>query len=82
MNSAKTVFFSSVFVILILLAFLFFRGSEKNKEAQPELVLHCAAGMRIPVSEIVDRYEDEYGVKVHTHYAGSGELAEMTLKET
>ena len=37
--------------------------------------MHCAAGLRLPVSEIAERYAQEYGVTVRTQFAGSGELA-------
>ncbi len=75
MNAAKTLFFSSLIVIIVLLALLFFRGAGKNPAGGEELVLHCAAGLRIPVMEIVRRYEEEHGVVVRPHFGGSGELA-------
>lgn len=76
MNSAKSLLFAGLFVIIALVALLFFRGNQPNVAGdQGELVLHCAAGLRVPVQEIVDRYKAEYGVSVRPHYAGSGELA-------
>lgn len=73
--NAKTLFFSSLLGIIVLMALLFFRGGGNRAGAEDELVFHCAAGMRIPVMEIVQRYEVEFGVEVHPHFAGSGELA-------
>lgn len=39
-----------------------------------ELLLYCAAGIRPPVSDLVDAFSEEYGVKVVTDYAGSETL--------
>lgn len=76
MNPAKTIFFVSVLVVIGLLALLFFRGGDNVATGdQVELVLHSGAGMRLPVTEIAERYRAEYGVRIHPHYAGSGELA-------
>lgn len=41
------------------------------------LTLSCAAGMTKPVAEILQQYEQEYGVKVEVRYAGSGELLSL-----
>ena len=38
------------------------------------LRLYCAAGMRVPVEEIVARYREEYGVNVEIQYGGSNTL--------
>ena len=74
MNSAKT----GLVVLLILLgglcAYLLLQGRPTEGHSDP-LVLHCAAGMRVPVKEIVEQYEAEYGVKVAVVYGGSGQLA-------
>ncbi len=77
MNSAKTIFFASLFAVIALVAVLFFRGRPTDGDGmrQSELVLHCAAGLRVPVEEIVQRYQADYGITVRPHYAGSGELA-------
>ena len=39
-----------------------------------DLDLYCAMGMNKPMQEIIDAYEDEYGVKIVTHFNGSGTL--------
>lgn len=51
---------------------------QKNQTAslqhdQP-LVFYCAAGIQIPVDQIVKEYENEYGVSVQVNYGGSGTL--------
>lgn len=38
------------------------------------LRIYCAAGIREPLQEIIDRYEQEYDVQFETSYEGSGKL--------
>lgn len=38
------------------------------------LRLYCAAGLRVPTQEVLDAYEQAYGVKVELHTHGSGTL--------
>lgn len=47
----------------------------RQAEQGDALFVHCAAGLRVPMSEVVDAYEEEFGVKVHLHFGGSGALA-------
>ena len=75
MTSAKPFFIATLLGIVALGGILLFRGKELNQPTGEELVLHCAAGLRLPVSEIVDNYEKEFGITVRPHFAGSGELA-------
>ncbi|MAE19804.1 molybdenum ABC transporter substrate-binding protein, partial [Candidatus Poribacteria bacterium] len=39
-----------------------------------DLTFYCAAGMRLPIKQIVVDYEREYGVQVQVQYGGSGTL--------
>lgn len=48
-------------------------GCGNNEDAEP-LVMHCAAGIKKPVSAIAEQYEKEYGVRVQIQYGGSGTL--------
>ncbi len=77
MNQAKTLFMATLLVLIGLVALLFFRGGERREVGAggSELVVHCAAGLRVPVSEIAELYEVETGRKVRLQFAGSGELA-------
>ncbi|MGY8688516.1 MAG: molybdate ABC transporter substrate-binding protein [Verrucomicrobiales bacterium] len=75
MNSAKPLFFAALLVIIALSGLLLFKGSDRAQSSNEELELHCAAGLRIPITEIVERYQEEYGITIRTHFAGSGELA-------
>jgi len=68
---------SRIFVsAIILLVALFFLGcdrreSEDSDSRVKELLLYCGAGIRPPVEELVQIFQQEYGVKVATDYAGS-----------
>ena len=75
MNSAKPIFFACLFAIIALVALLFFRGRGRVSTGEARLVLHCAAGLRLPVTEIAELYGDEIGDTIHLQFAGSGELA-------
>jgi molybdate transport system substrate-binding protein len=46
----------------------------EQSESQPapkELLLYCGAGIRPPVAQMVEQFENEHGVKIVTDYAGS-----------
>lgn len=73
MTTAKLITVAILAGILGLSALLFSRGPHSSGNAT--LVLHCAAGLRAPVTEIVAAYQEEYGVVVQPQFGGSGELA-------
>jgi len=52
---------------------------ESNSGSEVSLHLYCAAGLRLPVEDIVALYHEEFGRVVHVSYAGSGAL-ESQLK--
>ena len=49
---------------------------EQNRD-RPRLRLLCAAGMREPVSELINEFETETGVEVDVQFGGSGTLLAM-----
>jgi molybdenum ABC transporter molybdate-binding protein len=49
-------------------------GGETPTRATGDLVMYCAAGLRVPVEEVVREYEAEYGLKVDLQYGGSDTL--------
>ena len=56
-------------------------ASALNRSAQrsptdtsDDLTFYCAAGIRLPIKQIVVDYEREYGVQVQVQYGGSGTL--------
>ena len=47
------------------------------------LLMYCAAGMRLPVEQIVADYEKEYGVSVQLQYGGSNTLlSQLSVAKT
>ncbi|MEO1995629.1 MAG: extracellular solute-binding protein, partial [Planctomycetaceae bacterium] len=48
--------------------------SDDHVAGHESLILYCAAGISKPVQEVLNRYEQEYGVSVHVQFAGSGQL--------
>ncbi|MDF1712457.1 MAG: molybdate ABC transporter substrate-binding protein, partial [Akkermansiaceae bacterium] len=51
------------------------KGDGVNEPGKEDLLVHCAAGLRKPMSEIAGQYEEEFGVKVNLQFGGSGALA-------
>ena len=43
-------------------------------DTSDNLTFYCAAGIRLPIKQIVVDYEREYGVQVQVQYGGSGML--------
>ena len=46
----------------------------KNNSSQSELILYCAAGLRLPIQKIVSEFQNEYGVRINIQFGGSGSL--------
>ena len=66
---------SALFVglLILLLPGHRFSGPHANGDAE-ELFLYCAAGMRLPVEEILDMYHHDCGIRVRCQYGGSNTL--------
>ena len=60
----------AVGVLVVLLRL----GGPGHETGTRKLSLHCAAGLRVPVEEIAQRYEREYGIKISLQYGGSNSL--------
>lgn len=58
-------------VVVVLLAVLLRRGGPTNTG---DLTMYTAAGLKPPVEEIVQQYEQEFNVKVTLQYGGSNTL--------
>ncbi|MBI3410528.1 MAG: molybdate ABC transporter substrate-binding protein [Planctomycetes bacterium] len=61
----------SIGVLSLLLASPWDR---KKWDGGQALRVYCAAGMTLPIGEILQEYEQSYGVKAEVDYAGSGVL--------
>jgi molybdate transport system substrate-binding protein len=59
---------------VIVLSAVLLRIAEPVAPEKRPLRLYCAAGMRVPVDQIVEQYEAEYGVPVEIQYGGSNTL--------
>ena len=73
MNHAKTVFVLSVIAVVGLSALLLLRDGDRTA-GDVELTIHCAAGLRKPVEEIIAEYQRQYGVTIRANYGPSGAL--------
>ncbi|MEE2808387.1 MAG: molybdate ABC transporter substrate-binding protein [Verrucomicrobiota bacterium] len=71
MNNSKFIF--AILLLTLLIPIFFFIENDKKNESS-ELVVYCAAGMRIPMEKISKDYESQYGTKVRLQFAGSGTL--------
>lgn len=65
---------SGSIVLICLLIYLMKMGAPARSENGATLVVYAAAGMRVPVEEIAQRYEAEYGVTLEIQYSGSNSL--------
>lgn len=61
-------------VIIAVSAFLLSRGGPGQASEGQTLVMHCAAGIRVPVEEVAREYEEKYGVHIELQYGGSNTL--------
>ncbi len=68
------VIFGSFAAIAALALLLVWAPSAANQRSSPPLVLYCAAGIKPPVAEMAEQYEDAFGVAVRVQYGGSGTL--------
>jgi len=70
----KVGFITALFAFVIVSVIWLAKDDGVAIESDKRLVVHCAAGLRLPVEEIVAQYKREYGVDVQLNYGGSGEL--------
>ena len=62
------------FLLLIFLIALLLKQDTKTHSSRRNLVLFCAAGMRLPIEQIRQNFERECGVTVDVQYGGSNTL--------
>jgi len=63
-----------VVIVLVLIIIYARRGEVQEKQTEKRLFLYCGAGLRPPVSEVVDVLSREHDAKIECNYAGSGAL--------
>lgn len=69
------------FMFALLGAALWWLVDDRNEieRGKGNLVVHCAAGLRRPMSEIARQYEEEFGVKLILQFGGSGALESQLM---
>ena len=72
----RSVFTIGILVVLLGGAFWWLTNdNDRDGPGLADLLFHCAAGLRKPMSEIARQYQEEFGVKVNLQFGGSGALA-------
>ena len=72
----RSVFTIGILFVLLGGAFWWLTNdNDRDGPGSADLLFHCAAGLRKPMSEIARQYEEEFGVKVNLQFGGSGALA-------
>jgi molybdenum ABC transporter molybdate-binding protein len=71
MNRSKVIFVS--LLVTLLVPIFFFIDHDKDNKVS-ELIVYCAAGMRVPMERIANQYENSYNTKIRLQFAGSGTL--------
>ena len=59
---------------IALLTVMLRQGTTDRGLDKKVLLVHCAAGMRVPVEEIAEAYEEDYGIRIELQFGGSGTL--------
>ncbi len=59
---------------VILLTMLLRWGGPQREGAGDRLILYCAAGLRAPVEQVAERYQQEFGITIDMQYGGSNTL--------
>lgn len=75
MKSARSFFIGSVVVCIILVIALMWSSERPDNTIEGDtLIMFCASGIKPPVVDVVNQYEDEFGVSIQLSYGGSGQL--------
>jgi len=56
------------------MVYLLMPAADNRIAGGESLVMYCAAGISKPVQQILEEYEQQYGVTIQVQYAGSGQL--------
>ena len=68
------IFLLSIGVITALFILMYKISMKPSHKSNNELVIYCAAGIRLPITEIAENYSKEYNIPVRFEYSSSGEL--------
>lgn len=69
------------FLLALLGSALWWLANDRNEieRGKGSLLVHCAAGLRRPMSEIARQYEEEFGIKIILQFGGSGALESQLM---
>ena len=70
----STTIFPCLLVLLGVATWLLIREDRPSELGKTPLVVHCAAGLTKPVTELARQYEKEFGVPIRLQLGGSGAL--------
>ena len=73
-NSILWISAASLLAVAVLSWLLIPRSPEGASATKPKLLLYCAAGMRYPMQELIDEYQEAYDVEISAQYQGSNTL--------
>lgn len=70
------------FIFTVALSFILVTGCllMKSKQQKQQITFLCGAGMKAPVTDIVETFERETGIKVQTVFDGSSTLREYIIE--
>ena len=68
------IIFLGLIIVLVVCCFALQKHGSSDHSSADGLTLYCAAGLRDPVSKILDQYTRETGQQVNVIYNGSGTL--------
>ena len=70
-------------LVLIALLFMSMKAISQRSAviSKDELVIYCAAGIKLPIMEITKAYTEEFGTPVRLELGSSGELEAKLLKD-
>ena len=73
-SATKLVLVTLVLLTVLTVLLVWLGGGFGDEVSRRELVVYCAAGIKLPVEETARRYQREFGVPVRLQYASSGAL--------
>ncbi|NRA40635.1 MAG: substrate-binding domain-containing protein [Planctomycetes bacterium] len=65
---------SVVFIVVLILLIPNNDNARLARSQTEQLTVYCAAGVRLPVQEIAEKYEKEYGVHIRLDFGSSGAM--------
>lgn len=71
----------SILLIAGLFGLLKKMSTKSADLSKNELVIYCAAGIKLPIADVTKAYSEEYGIPVKIEYGSSGELESKLLQD-